>query len=83
MTGVSLPGVQRFVAKEGVAFGARLTLHLHSDELEMIDTYKREDESRADYIRAALREKMLRDGGLVPVRAVLTPLPDCEIPEHG
>lgn len=73
MSGHKVPGTARFAAKEGVNFDCRLNIYLHSDELAQVDTLKRSGESRADYIRAALREKMLRDfpgtaGGRVSVR---------------
>lgn len=60
MTGYSVRGKQGFVAKEGVNFDCRLNLNLHSDEVALIDARKRECESRADWIRMAIRKELLR-----------------------
>lgn len=60
MTGVSKQGTQGFVPKEGVPFAARLRVLCHPDELEQIDQ-RRGEESRSDWVRAAIREKLHRD----------------------
>lgn len=60
MTGYSVRGKSGFVAKEGVNFSARQNVAMHADELVQIRNVKREDESVADFIRAAVREKLLR-----------------------
>ena len=64
MSGHSVRGSRGFVAKEGSAFDLRFTLRLHADEAQQIERYKRPEESRTDYVRAALREKLMRDAGL-------------------
>lgn len=61
MTGRTIQGQRGFAPKEGVNFNARVCLRLHSDELAQVLARKRKDESAADYIRAAIREKLLRD----------------------
>jgi hypothetical protein len=60
VSGHKVPGLARFAPKEGVNFDCRLNLNLHSDEVELIDARKREDESRADWIRMAIRKELLR-----------------------
>lgn len=62
MTGCAVRGSRGFVPKEGAAFDVRMSISFHGDEVSHAAALKLPDESFADYVRAALREKLLRDG---------------------
>lgn len=50
-----------FPAKEGAPFSDHVKVRLHADETAQIDARLGEGESRSDYVRTAIREKLARE----------------------
>ena len=53
-----------FVSKDGEPFNHRLNVRFQSFDIEEVDRLRKPGESLADFVRAAVREKILRDGGV-------------------
>ena len=66
MTGFAVRGHMGFVPKDGERFDHRLNVRLHRDVIEQIDALKRSGDSRADFIRAAIDERVGKFSGLTP-----------------
>lgn len=60
MTGYAVRGHMGFVNKDGDGFDRRLNVRLHSETVGAMVRLKGPDDSLADFVRAAVNEKIHR-----------------------